>query len=337
MFISRTPYRISFFGGGTDYPDWYLKNGGMVLSASINKFCYITLRHLPPFFEHKIRVVYSKIELCQRYQDINHPAVRETLRYLDMDDGLEIHYDGDLPARCGIGSSSAFTVGLLHAIYALKGIMPSKKRLAMESIHIEQKMIKETVGSQDQVATAHGGLNKIQFFKNGEIIIHPVVVTRDRAEELNSQLMLFHTGISRIASDVASTYVPNIQKKKDHLMRMHEMVNRGLTILTGNHDMIEFGHLLDEAWKEKRKLSPEVSNTVIDQIYARAKESGAVGGKITGAGGGGFLLLFVPPARKKQVRKELEELVYVPFRFDYYGSQIIVFEPHLDKHNEIKR
>jgi len=331
MIICRTPFRISFFGGGTDYPPWYLKNGGSVLSTSINKYCYITLRYLPPFFEHKIRIAYSKIELCQHYEEIQHPAIRETLRFLNFDRGLEIHYDGDLPARSGMGSSSSFTVGLLHACYALRGIMASKKQLALESIHIEQKMIKETVGSQDQVAAACGGLNHIIFKTNGDIEIRPLTLSTARCEDLNSCLMLFYTGIMRTSSDVASSYVNDIQKKKELLGKMQGMVDEGIHILQDYDSIDRFGGLMHKAWMAKRKLSQKVSNQTVDDLYQRALDNGALGGKITGAGGGGFLLLFVLCSEQNRVRKALSELLHVPFRFDYTGSQIIVYEPHLDE------
>lgn len=331
MIICRTPFRISFFGGGTDYPPWYLINGGSVLSTSINKYCYITLRYLPPFFEHKIRLVYSKIELCHNYEEIQHPAARETLRFMQLNRGLEIHHDGDLPARSGMGSSSSFTVGLLHACYALKGIMASKKQLALESIHIEQNMIKETVGSQDQVAAAYGGINHIIFKKNGEIEIQPLTITTSRCEELNSHLMLFYTGIMRTASDVADSYVNDIQNKDKLLENMQKMVEKGINILQGNESIDRFGKLLHEAWMAKRGLSSMVTNSTVDGLYQRALNNGALGGKITGAGGGGFMLLFVPPSAQIRVRNALNELLLVPFRFDYSGSQIIVYEPHLDE------
>ncbi len=327
MIISRTPFRISFFGGGTDYPSYYLNHGGSVLSTSINKYCYISCRYLPPFFEHRLRVVYSKIENVQSYEEINHPAVRETLRFLKMDRGLEIHHDGDLPARSGMGSSSAFTVGLLHAIYALKGLMPSKKQLALEGIYIEQELIKETVGSQDQVSAAFGGLNHITFKASGEISIRPVTITRERRAELNSHLMLFYTGIKRTASEVAKTYVEDIDSKCKHLDDMKEMVNESLAILCSNRCICNFGELLHEAWRIKRCLSSQVSNDVVDNLYDLARANGAMGGKITGAGGGGFLLLFVPPSAQERVRLALKNLIHVPFQFDTSGSQIIFHEP----------
>jgi len=230
MIISRTPYRISFFGGGTDYPDWYLKHGGSVLGTAIDKYCYLTCRHLPPFFEHKYRLVYSQIESCTEISQIKHPAVREVLRFLRMDRGVEIHHDGDLPARSGMGSSSSFTVGLLNALYALKGYMPTKKQLALESIHIEQELIKETVGSQDQVLAAHGGFNHVTFHPNGEVTVHPVILSQDRMQELNGNLMLFYTGIKRTASNVADSYVHDLEAKRRQLRIMKDLVEESISI-----------------------------------------------------------------------------------------------------------
>lgn len=327
MIISRTPFRISFFGGGTDYPDWYLKNGGCVLSTTIDKYCYITVRYLPPFFEHRIRLVYARIEMCQNYEEIQHPAVRETLRFLDFDRGLEIHHDGDLPARSGMGSSSSFTVGFLHALYALKGLMVSKKRLAEESIHIEQNMIKETVGSQDQTAAAYGGLNHIRFKRSGEIEVQPVIIPKSRKEELNSHFMLFYTGIMRTASDVAKSYVEDIERKRKLLEKMRQMVDKGILILQGSGCISDFGELLHETWAAKRNLSSKVTNGVVDDLYKRARKNGAIGGKIIGAGGGGFLLLFVPPREQGRLREALSELLHVPFCFESSGSQIILYDP----------
>ncbi len=327
MVITRTPFRISFFGGGTDYPDWYLKRGGSILATTIDKYCYISLRNLPPFFEHKTRVVYSKAELCKNNDEINHPAVRETLRFLKMDRGLEIHHDGDLPARSGMGSSSSFTVGLLQALYAIMGVMPSKKRLALESINIEQNLIGETVGSQDQVSAAYGGLNHITFEKSGEIAVKAVTIPTARIAELNSHLMLFFTGVSRTASDVAKSYVNGIEKRSEQIKAIGSMVEEGLNILSGNKCICHFGELLHETWKIKRSLSDKVTNNLVDEYYMKAREQGAIGGKITGAGGGGFLLLFVPMSFQKRIRKVLSDLIYVPFSFDSTGSQVIFYEP----------
>lgn len=337
MIITRTPFRISFFGGGTDYPSWYLKYGGNVLATSINKYCYISCRYLPPFFEHRIRVVYSKIENCRDFEEIQHPAVRETIRFLEIDRGLEVHHDGDLPARSGMGSSSCFTVGLLHALYALSGVMVSKHRLAKESIHIEQNLIKETVGSQDQVMAAYGGLNHIIFNTTGEITIRPVILPKERLEELSSHLMLFYTGIKRTASDIAKTYVEDIESKGENLLTMNEMVQESIAILSGSRCICNFGELLHKTWMLKRSLSPQISNGVVDQLYERARAHGALGGKITGAGGGGFLLLFIPPSVQERVRKALKDLIHVPFALESSGSQVIFYEPSKEDYSALDR
>jgi D-glycero-alpha-D-manno-heptose-7-phosphate kinase len=330
MIISRTPYRVSFFGGGTDYPSWFRKHGGSVLATTINKYCYITCRHLPPFFEHRIRVVYSKIESCARFEEVAHPAVREVLRYLEIERGVEIHHDGDLPARSGMGSSSAFTVGLLHALYALKGIMPTRQRLAKESIHIEQELLKETVGSQDQALAAYGGFNHLTFLHDGEIAVRPVTLPPHRLQELNSRLMLFYTGIKRTASAVADSFVNDMEAKKRQLRIMKDLVDEGISILSGGQDIDAFGELMHEAWEAKRSLSPKVSNPVVEDLFERSFASGAIGGKLTGAGGGGFLLLFVPPGRQRDVKAALSRLIHVPFRFEQTGSQVIFYDAEED-------
>ena len=260
MILSRTPFRISFFGGGTDYPAWYRQHGGAVLATSIDKYCYLTCRNLPPFFEHKHRLVYSYIEMVGSLDEIKHPAAREVLRFMNVTSGVEIHHDGDLPARSGMGTSSAFTVGLLQALHALQGQMASKQQLAAESIHLEQDILKETVGSQDQVQAAHGGFNHITFQPNGEITVQPMTLPRQRLEELNDNLMLFYTGIKRTASDVAKSYVADIDTKKRQLRIMHDLVNECVTLLNSGHDLTGFGHLLHEAWQAKRSLSHQVTN-----------------------------------------------------------------------------
>lgn len=325
MIISRTPFRISFFGGGTDYPVWYRENSGAVLSTTIDKYCYISCRRLPPFFEYKHRIVYSKYEHVNEIDEIIHPAVREAFRFMDIKEGLEIHHDGDLPARSGLGSSSSFTVGLLHALYALKGEMITKKRLALEAIHIEQKMIKENVGSQDQVIVAFGGLNKIEFNGEHNIEVRPITIKERRIQEFGEHLMLFFTGFTRIASEVAKDKILGIPKKKVELRTLQTMVDEAINILNEDRDLVEFGKLLHESWKVKKSLSNKVTNTHIDEIYESAMRAGAIGGKILGAGGGGFILFFVKPEVKQKVRKALSSLLYVPFHFDRTGSQIIYY------------
>lgn len=330
MIISRTPFRISFFGGGTDYPEWYRRWGGAVLATTINKYCYITCRYLPPFFEHQYRIVYSRSEEVRTIDEIAHPAVREVLRYLEIDRGVEIHHDGDLPARSGIGSSSAFTVGLLHALHALRGEMVSKQELAREAIIMEQERLKEAVGCQDQVLAAHGGFNHIELLPSGEISVRPMTLPRERTSELNDHLMLMYTGVKRTASSIAQSYFANGEANDRHLHLLRNMVNEGVSILTGGENIERFGRLLDEAWQAKRGLSSKISNSHVDAIYTQAMEAGAIGGKLVGAGGGGFMLLFVRPADQAKVRERLRNLIHVPFRFDYSGSQIIFFDREED-------
>jgi D-glycero-alpha-D-manno-heptose-7-phosphate kinase len=338
MIISRTPFRISFFGGGTDYPAWYRQHGGAVLAATINKYCYLTCRYLPPFFEHRIRVVYSIIESCQKVDEIVHPSVRESLRYLKIERGMEIHHDGDLPGRSGMGSSSAFTVGLLNALQALQGRAVGKKQLAEQSIHLEQEVLKETVGSQDQVCATYGGLNRISFLQNGDFTVQPMTLTSGRLAELNCHLMLFYTGIKRTASEVASSYAVGMEERASLLTRMHDYVDQSCAILNSNRDLTAFGELLHQAWQAKRALSDKVSNSRVDALFDQARKAGAIGGKLLGAGGGGFILLFVPPQKQAKVRKQLGRLIEVPFEFEFSGSQIIFFDTEEDfaKHDKAR-
>ncbi|MCF7907777.1 MAG: kinase [Candidatus Omnitrophica bacterium] len=328
MIISRTPFRISFFGGGTDYPVWYRENGGAVISASINKYCYITCRYLPPFFDYKYRIVYSQREAVKSLSDIKHPSVRECLNFMNLGKGVEIHHDGDLPARTGLGSSSAFTVGLLNALYALKGKMVTKKQLALEAIHVEQERIKEHVGSQDQTIAAFGGFNKITFARDNNIEVQPVTLHFEKLKHLQRHLMLFFTGFSRTASEIAQEQINQTPNRTKELGNMHDMVYAAMDILNSNHeDFSDFGKLLNESWKIKRSLTSKISTPLIDQIYETAMWAGAKGGKILGAGGGGFILFFVNPEFQQKVRLALKNLLYVPFRFDTLGSQIVYYAP----------
>ncbi len=324
MIISRTPFRISFFGGGTDYPAWYEKNGGAALSTSIDKYSYITARYHPPFFPARHKIVYSKIETADTHEEIRHPSVRETLKYLKIHDGVEIHNAADLPARSGLGSSSAFTVGLLHSLYGLNGITKTHHDLAMEAIHVEQNLIGENVGSQDQVAAAFGGFNKITFGKDGAIGVRPVVFPAGRQEALNARLMLFFTGFSRIASEIAGEWIKSAAKKESELRAMHAMVDEGVRILEdGSRDLDDFGRLLHEAWQIKRGLNHAVTTDHIDGVYALARQAGALGGKLLGAGQGGFMVLYADPAVQPEIRKALAAVMEVPFKFDTAGSVII--------------
>ena len=323
MIISRTPYRVSFFGGGTDYPSWYLKSGGQVISTTIDKYCYITCRYLPPFFDHNIRIAYSQIELCNSLDEIKHPSVREALRKAGITNGIEIHHDGDMPARSGVGSSSSFTVGLLNAIYGLKGEKKNKEGLLADSIDIEQNVLGETVGSQDQTMAVYGGFNHITFNKTGVISVEKMNIPETTTLNLNSHLMLFFTGLTRISSNVAKTYIKDININEKRLTRIGSMVDDAISILKTGKDLRTFGELLHETWMEKRALGSSISTDKIDEIYTKARNSGATGGKLIGAGGGGFMLLFVPPENQINVRKSLTGLLEVPFQFEEHGSQII--------------
>ena len=328
MIISRTPFRVSFFGGGTDYPAWAKDNGGAVLATSIDKYCYISVRTLPPFFEHKHRIIYSKIENVGSVDEIQHPSAREVIRWSGLEQGLEIHHDGDLPARSGLGSSSSFTVGMINAVNALKGELTSKEELAKEAIYLEQDVMKEAVGSQDQIQAAFGGFNRIDFHTDGAFSVTPVILNQEKAEWLQDHLMLFFTGVSRYSTDIAKTKIENFNKRENELNAIRQMVDEALDILS-NHSssIVEFGKLLHKTWMTKRKLSDKVSTDHIDEIYDSARSAGAIGGKVLGAGGGGFMLFFVEPPNQNRVREKLKSLIEVPFSFENSGSRIVLYQP----------
>ncbi len=327
MVITRTPFRISFFGGGTDHPVWYEKNGGAVLSASIDKYCYISCRFLPPFFKHKHRIVYGQQENVNSIEEIDHPSVRECMRYTKQKHGLEIHHDGDLPSMSGLGSSSSFTVGLLQALYGLTGKIKNKRQLALDAIHVEQNLIKENVGCQDQTAAAFGGLNRIDFGGNKKITITPIAVPAQRLDEFQNHLLLFFTDFSRKASEIEAEKLKKFKDKNNELRAMATMVDEGIDILKSSKNLDDFGRLLDEGWKLKRSLATVVSTSQIDDIYKTGIGAGATGGKLLGAGGGGFMLFFAPPERHKKIKEKLKNFLYVPVRIEYLGSQIIYRSP----------
>jgi D-glycero-alpha-D-manno-heptose-7-phosphate kinase len=328
MIISRTPFRVSFFGGGTDYPAWLREHPGAVLGTTIDKYCYITARYLPPFFEHRSRIIYSRMEhVRQSIDEIEHPSVRETLRFLKIQEGVEIHHDGDLPARAGLGSSSSFTVGLLNVLYALRGSMATKEQLAREAIHIEQSMIRENVGCQDQVLAAFGGLNYIEFSHDGTPAVRQVTAPKTVTDGLQEHLMLFFTGFSRMASEVAVHQIRNIPNRTSELTTMYGLVQEALKAVSAA-DYPLFGRLLHESWELKRSLSEKITTPEIDTIYERARKAGAAGGKILGAGGGGFILIYAEPGVKPWVRQALSGLLEIPFKFENLGSQIIFYQPN---------
>lgn len=329
MIISRTPFRVSLFGGGTDYPDWIREHGGAVLGMAINKYCYLSVRSLPPFFTHKHRIVYSRVELVNEISEIEHPSVRAVFSEMGINEGLEVHHDADLPARSGLGSSSAFTVGLLHALYALRGRMAGKTELGTEAIRIEQEVIGEAVGCQDQVWATFGGLNRIEFHREGGFSVKPLVIRRERRQELVCSLLLVFSGLSRFASEVAADKIENIGRNEAQLHSLQLMVDQAQALLADEREPVHrVGALLHEAWMIKRNLAARVSNNLIDDIYETAMAAGASGGKLLGAGGGGFLLFVTRPERRAAVCEALRGLIQVSFDIDNDGSRIMVYEPN---------
>jgi D-glycero-alpha-D-manno-heptose-7-phosphate kinase len=328
MIITRTPLRISFFGGGTDYPVWYREHGGAVLATTIDKCCYITCRQLPPFFEYHSRISYSKVENVHSNDAIEHPSVRGCLQFLGMNGGIEIHHVADLPARTGLGTSSAFTVGLLLALYALKNEMRANHALASDAIHVEQHLLQEAVGSQDQVSAAYGGFNRINFHPDDTIDVNRVLTAPNRLVELEQHLALYFTGFSRTASEIAKEQIKMTPHRNKELDVMRQMVDEAEAIITSSSRPVEeFGRLLHESWKVKRTLTKNISNASIDEIYEAGRSSGALGGKLLGAGGGGFMMFFIAPERKEALRARLKNLLCVPFSISNKGSHVVVYEP----------
>jgi D-glycero-alpha-D-manno-heptose-7-phosphate kinase len=327
MIITRTPLRISFFGGGTDYPVWSNQNGGAVLSTAIDKYCYITCRRMPPFFDYRSRVSYSKVENVASNEAIEHPSVRGCLQFLKIREGVEIHHVADLPARTGLGTSSAFTVGLLLGLYALQDRMRDKQALAQDAIYVEQEVLKEAVGSQDQIAAAYGGLNRVSFHRDGSFDVQPVFAPRERIAELQDHVALFFTGFARTASEVAQVQIKETHKRQTELSAMYQMVAEAEAIITNtSRSILEFGRLLQESWKLKKSLTDKISNPHLDEIYQAGLDAGAIGGKLLGAGGGGFMLFFVPPQGRKALINRLNKLLCVPITFPARGSQVVVYE-----------
>jgi D-glycero-alpha-D-manno-heptose-7-phosphate kinase len=328
MVITRTPLRISFFGGGTDYPLWYRERGGAVLATTIDKCCYITCRRCPPFFDYHSRISYSRVENVDRNDAIEHPSVRACLKFLGIESGIEIHHVADLPARTGLGTSSAFTVGLLLGLHALQDRMRDKHALATDAIHVEQDLIHEAVGAQDQVSAAYGGFNRINFHSDGSIDVKRILASQSRLAELEDNLALYFTGFSRTASEIAQEQLKMTPHKQKELTAMQSLVSEGEAILTSSQGSLdEFGKLLHESWRIKRTLTNKITMSSIDEIYEAGLGAGALGGKLLGAGGGGFMLFFVRPERKQALRARLSKLLCVPFRFSTKGSHVVVYEP----------
>ncbi len=297
MIITQTPFRMSFFGGGTDFPEFYKENGGAVLSTSFDKYCYVNVRHLPRFFDYSTELSYSKTERVTRVDDIEHPAIREAMKYLDMHE-IRLTYEADLPARSGLGTSSSFAVGMLNAFYALKGKYADKRKLADDAIYLERVLCKESGGVQDQIAASYGGLNKISFNAE-EYSVNPVIISIDRKKWLNQNLMLFFTGFSRFSSDIQDATQKNLKNKKGQLLEMLQLVDEAEELLTSKADLSEFGKMLDYTWQLKRGITSHVSTNSIDALYGKAIKAGAIGGKLLGAGGGGFLLFYVEPDKQE--------------------------------------
>ena len=328
MIITRTPFRMSFFGGGTDIPEFFNLHGGSVISTTFNKYCYVSVRHLPRFFEYKNKIAYSQLEYTKNVDEILHPAVRECMKFLDMHE-LIIQYDADLPARTGLGTSSSFAVGLINAFYALKGKYAGKKKLADEAIYLERELCCESGGWQDQVAVSFGGFNRIDFSSNS-YRVSPVIISPEKKQALNKKLMLFFTGFSRLSAEIQSDTKRNIHDKTKQLIEMKELVDEAEKILTGkNTNLDEFGKLLDVSWKLKRQTGTKISTQDIDMLYDRAIKAGATGGKLLGAGGGGFLLFYVNEDLQQNLSQELHELLQVPFEFENNGADIIYYDPEI--------
>lgn len=329
MIISKTPYRISFFGGGTDFPEWFTKNSGAVLSTTIDKYCYLSCRCLPPFFPHKHRFVYSRVEDIVNIEDIQHPCLKHVFKWLNITNGLEIHHDGDLPARAGLGSSSSFTVGLLNVMNAYQNSMSSKKQLAESAIFVERELIKESGGWQDQVAVSFGGFNFITFNQNETFEVAPVILKKDTSVALQSHLLLFFTGIQRSASKLERKKLSSMEKQEELYHATYELVDDALSAIVSPEPKInDFGKLMHEGWRLKKKVGPGVSTRLVDEAYEVAQSKGALGGKLLGAGGGGFLLIFAEPSFHEQIITALSKFTHVPFNFEYEGSKIALYQPH---------
>jgi len=326
MIITKTPFRMSFFGGGTDMPSYFKEHGGAVLSTTFDKYVYVTVRHLPRFFDYTTELVYSKTERITKIDDMEHPMVRNAMKMLDMKE-LHISYDADLPARTGLGTSSTFAVGLLNAFYCLKGKYASKKQLANDAIYLERTLCNEAGGWQDQIAASFGGLNRIDF-KEDRYHVNPVIISPERKEQLNNNLMLFFTGFTRFSADIQKNTQTTMQDKLKQLEQMHHLVDEAQAVLENKHsDLDDFGRLLDVTWKLKRQTGNSISTGSIDELYAKGMEAGALGGKLLGAGGGGFLLFYVTPEKQKEVKQALSNLMEVPFKFENSGTRVIYYTP----------
>lgn len=327
MIITQTPFRMSFFGGGTDMESFFRENGGSVLSTTFDKYCYVTVRHLPRFFEYSTHLTYSKTEYVTNVEEIQHPAIRNAMKMLDMHE-IRLMYEADLPARSGLGTSSSFAVGMLNAFYALKGKYASKKKLADEAIHLERVLCGEAGGWQDQIAAAFGGMNRIDFTQDGEYHVRPIIIHPERKRQLNDNLLMFFTGFTRFSSDMQKANAIGYAEKKSQLKEMLKLVDDAQEILEDKYaDLDDFGRLLDTTWKLKRQTGGAITTDGIDALYDQGIRAGALGGKLLGAGGGGFLVFYVQPEHQARVREAMKDLLYVPFRFEEGGTQVVHYSP----------
>ena len=330
MIITKTPFRMSFFGGGTDMEDFFRDHGGAVLSTTFDKYCYVNVRHLPPFFDYRTELSYSKTERVTSIESIQHPAIRNAMKMLNMHE-IRLTYEADLPARSGLGTSSSFAVGMLSAFYALKGKYADKKKLADEAIYLERVLCGEAGGWQDQIAASYGGFNRINFNKDGTYDVLPIIISPERKKQLDHNLMMFFTGFTRFSSDVqkANAASPETKEAKEkRLLEMLDLVDDAEDVLTNKkRDLDEFGRLLDHTWKLKRQTGSAVSTSNIDALYQRGMEAGALGGKLLGAGGGGFLVFYVQPEKREALKAAMHDLLYVPFHFEDGGSRVLYYSP----------
>lgn len=327
MIITKTPFRMSFFGGGTDMEAYFKENGGAVLSTTFDKYCYVTVRHLPKFFDYKTHLTYSRMEYVNKYEEIEHPLIREGMKMLDMHE-LRLTYESDLPARSGLGTSSSFAVGMLNAFYALKGKYADKKKLADEAIYLERVLCNEAGGWQDQIAASFGGFNRINFNAGGYEVL-PVIISPERKRQLNDNLMMFFTGFTRFSSDVQkANKVSSTEEKRARLKKMYELVDEAEEILTNkDRDLDDFGRLLDTTWRLKKGTGSAISTGSIDELYEKGMAAGALGGKLLGAGGGGFLVFYVQPEKQEAVKEAMKDLMYIPFKFEDGGTRVIHYSP----------
>lgn len=327
MIITRTPFRMSFFGGGTDMKDFFMEHGGAVISTTFDKYCYVIVRHLPRFFDYSTELSYSRIERVTSADDIEHPAVKNAMKMLDMHE-IRLTYEADLPARSGLGTSSSFAVGMLNAFYALKGKYAGKKKLADDAIYLERVLCNESGGWQDQIAASYGGFNRINFNKDGTYDVYPLIIHPDRKKQLDDNLMMFFTGFTRFSSDMQKANAKGYHDKTKQLLEMLDLVDQAQKILTDKSaDLDDFGRMLDHTWKLKRQTGGAITTNSIDELYQRGIDAGALGGKLLGAGGGGFLVFYVQPEKKQAVKDAMKDLLYVPFHFEDGGTRVIHYTP----------